>query len=131
MSTTMSRSPCGEARPVCTAEGTDMTDELRTEQSITISAPITRVWEALTTPALIKLWFFGVETETDWKEGSPIIHRGEYEGRAYEDRGEILEIDPPTLLVHSHWSPASGLAEAPENYERVEWNLGEDEGGTS
>jgi uncharacterized protein YndB with AHSA1/START domain len=107
-----------------------MTDDRRTEQSITISAPITSVWEALTTPKLIKRWFFGVDMETDWKEGSPIIHRGEYQGRPYEDRGEILEIDPPRLLVHSHWSPVSGLPDAPENYERVEWKLREGEGGT-
>jgi hypothetical protein len=39
-----------------------------------------------------------LDTETDWKEGSPIVHRGEYQGRPYEDRGEILEIDPPRLL---------------------------------
>ena len=130
VSTTTSRSPCGEARPACTAGGTEMTDDLGTVQSIAISAPITRVWEALTTPALIKRWFFGVETETDWKEGSPIIHRGEYQGRPYEDRGEILQIDPPRLLVHSHWSPVSGLPDAPENYERVAWELRESGGRT-
>jgi uncharacterized protein YndB with AHSA1/START domain len=107
-----------------------MTHDLRTEQSITVSAPIAKVWEAVTTPDLIKQWFFGVETETDWKEGSPIIHRGEYQGRPYEDRGQILEIDPPRLLVHSHWSPVSGLPDAPENHERVEWKLDELGGGT-
>ncbi|HZA26712.1 MAG TPA: SRPBCC domain-containing protein [Actinomycetota bacterium] len=107
-----------------------MTHDLRTEQSITIGAPIGKVWEALTTPELIKQWFFGVETETDWAEGSPIIHRGEYQGRPYEDRGEILEVDPPRLLVHSHWSPVSGLPDVPENYERVAWELREREGET-
>jgi uncharacterized protein YndB with AHSA1/START domain len=107
-----------------------MKDDLRTEASITINAPITRVWEALTTPKLIKQWFFGVDTATDWKAGSPIVHRGEYQGRPYEDKGDILEIEPPRRLVHSHWSPVSGLPAAPENYQRVTWELTERDGET-
>jgi uncharacterized protein YndB with AHSA1/START domain len=111
-------------------EGLEMTGDLRTEESLTIGASIASVWEALTTPELIKQWFFGVDTETDWKEGSPIVHRGEYQGRPYEDRGEILEIDPPRLLMHSHWSPVSGLPDAPENYQQVTWVLSERDGET-
>ena len=64
-----------------------MTEDLRTEDSVTIEAPLVRVWEALTTPELIKRWFFGVDTTTDWNVGSPIVHRGEYQGRPYEARG--------------------------------------------
>lgn len=104
--------------------------DIRTEQSIAIGAPIERVWEALTTPDLIKQWFFGVDTETDWQEGSTIIHRGEYQGRPYEDKGIILQVEPPRRLVHTHWSPVSGLPDAPENYERVSWELSERPEGT-
>jgi uncharacterized protein YndB with AHSA1/START domain len=110
--------------------GGGMKEDLRTEESITIDAPIERVWEALTTPELIKRWFFGVDTVTDWTVGSPIIHRGEYQGRPYEDKGTILEFEPPRLLVHSHWSLVSGLPDAPENYERVSWQLSERGDGT-
>jgi uncharacterized protein YndB with AHSA1/START domain len=106
-----------------------MTD-FSTHESIGINAPIDRVWEALTNPDLIKQWFFGVDTETDWKVGSPIVHRGEYQGKAYEDKGVILEIEPPRLLFHSHWSPASGLPDDPENYERVSWELAVRDGAT-
>jgi uncharacterized protein YndB with AHSA1/START domain len=107
-----------------------MTEDLRTEDSITIEAPMTRVWEALITPTLIKRWFFGVDTVTDWSVGSPIVHRGEYQGRPYEDKGTILEIEPPHRLVHSHWSPVSGLPDEPQSYQRVTWELTEDDGGT-
>jgi uncharacterized protein YndB with AHSA1/START domain len=107
-----------------------MGDDLSTESAITIDAPATKVWEALTTPELIKEWFFGVDTVTEWKVGSPIIHKGEYQGRPYEDRGTILEFDPPWLLVHSHWSPVSGLPDDPENYQRVSWALSERDGVT-
>jgi uncharacterized protein YndB with AHSA1/START domain len=107
-----------------------MKDDMDNEDSIIIEAPIEKVWEALTTPELIKRWFFGVDTETDWKAGSPIVHRGEYQGKPYEDKGNILHIEPPRLLVHSHWSPVSGRPDAPETYQRVTWGLSEGEGGT-
>jgi uncharacterized protein YndB with AHSA1/START domain len=103
---------------------------LDTERSITIRAPIGRVWEVLTSPQMRREWFFGVETATDWNQGSPIVHRGEYQGRPYEDKGSILEIEPPRLLVHSHWSPVSGLPDDPRNYQQVSWRLSERDGET-
>ena len=107
-----------------------MNEDLRTEESITIDAPIAKVWEALTTPDLIRRWFLGVRTETDWQPGSPIVHRGEYQGKPYEDTGTILEFEPPNRLVHTHWSPVSGLPNVPENHERIAWELKESAGGT-
>lgn len=91
--------------------------------SITVKAPIERVWEALTTPDLTKQWFFGVDTTSDWKVGSPIVHRGEWEGKPYEDKGTILRLEPPELLVHSHWSQFSGLPDRLENYQTVTYEL--------
>jgi uncharacterized protein YndB with AHSA1/START domain len=72
-----------------------MTD-ITTSTTIQIGAPIERVWHALTTPDEIQRWFFGVQTESEWREGSAIVHHGEYRGRAYEDKGEIVRIEPPT-----------------------------------
>jgi uncharacterized protein YndB with AHSA1/START domain len=104
--------------------------DLGTETSVTIDASAERVWEAITTPGQIKQWFLGVDTESDWQEGSPLVHRGEYQGKPYEDRGEILRIEPPSLLVHTHWSDVSGQADRPEHYERVTWSLAEHDGVT-
>ena len=107
-----------------------MTD-ITTSASVRIAAPPQRVWEALTTPAEIKRWFFGVDTETDWRVGSRLVHRGEYKGKPYEDSGEIVEIDPPRRLVHTHWSPMSGLPDRPEHYQRVTWTLDGSDGATT
>ena len=104
--------------------------DLTTTNSTTIEAPIEDVWKALTTPDQIKRWFFGVDTETDWKVGSPLIHRGEYQGKPYEDKGEIIRFDPPNLLVHTHWSDLSGMPDDPEHYQEVSWALTEREGAT-
>ena len=69
--------------------------DLGVTRSITIEAPADEVWNAITTPDVIKQWFFGVDTETDWTVGSPIVHTGEWQGRPYRDKGEIVRIDPP------------------------------------
>jgi uncharacterized protein YndB with AHSA1/START domain len=108
---------------------TEMSD-LGLSRSITIDAPIDRVWDALTTPDIIKQWFFGVETETDWKVGSPLVHRGEWQGTPYVDKGEIVKIAPPRLLVHTHWSDRSGKPDVPENYQQVTWAVSERDGAS-
>src|SRR3954454_22108192 len=89
-----------------------MTD-IHTSHGIEIPAPRDRVWEALTTPDEISQWFFGVDTHSDWKVGSSIVHRGEYQGRPYEDTGEILELDAPKRLLHTHWCSMSACATRP------------------
>jgi uncharacterized protein YndB with AHSA1/START domain len=104
--------------------------EFRSEASVRIDAPRERVWEAITTPDLMKQWFFGVETETDWSEGSPIVHRGDYQGQPYVDKGTVLTFDPPNRLAHTHWSSVSGVPDAPENYQTVTWSLTERDGQT-
>jgi uncharacterized protein YndB with AHSA1/START domain len=97
--------------------------DLDLRSSVSIKASPEDVWKALTTPELIKRWFFGVDTETDWRVGSPLVHRGVYQGKPYEDKGTVVEFDPPRILAHSHWSPASGQPDSPENYQLVRWEL--------
>jgi uncharacterized protein YndB with AHSA1/START domain len=95
-----------------------------------IAAPIDAVWGAITTPSAIKQWFFGVDTRSDWKVGSQLVHTGEYKGKPYVDKGEIIEFEPPRRLVHSHWSDVSGKPDHPEHYQVVAWELVEKDGGT-
>ena len=105
-------------------------NDLDTSVSMLIHAPVQEVWKALTTPEMIKRWFFGVETETDWTPGSSIVHRGEYQGKPYVDKGTIVRFEPPELLVHTHWSDVSGTPDEPEHYQEVTWALAELEGAT-
>lgn len=90
---------------------------------IDIEASPDRVWRALTEPALIKKYMFGSLVETDWKAGSRIVWKGEYEGKPYEDKGEIIEFKPERLLVLTHFSPMSGQEDLPENYHALIYEL--------
>lgn len=100
------------------------------EASITIRAPASKVWEALTKPELIKQYLFGSEVVTDWQVGSPIYYRGEWQGRSYEDKGTVLEVQRERRLVSTHWSPLSGVPDTPENYHTVTYLLAEHDGST-
>jgi uncharacterized protein YndB with AHSA1/START domain len=93
-----------------------------TSEVITIASPITKVWEALTTPELIKQV---LRSGDGLDEGKPDRSPGPVPGQTLRGSGEILAIDPPRLLMHSHWSPVSRLPDAPENYQRVSWELAE------
>lgn len=90
---------------------------------VVINAPSVHVWNALITPEIIKQYLFGTDTECDWKPGSPIYFRGEYQGKKYEDKGVILQIQTETLLQYSYWSSMSGTPDLPENYTTVTFTL--------
>ncbi|TCM47683.1 SRPBCC domain-containing protein [Kribbella sp. VKM Ac-2568] len=94
-----------------------------------ISASPTQVWGVLTDPEQIKKFMFGADVETDWQPGSPIIWKGVYEGKEYEDKGEILAVEPGRLLKVTHYSPLSGQPDTPENYHTLTYEL--EESGTT
>jgi uncharacterized protein YndB with AHSA1/START domain len=91
--------------------------------TIEINADMQAVWKWLTTPALIKQYFFGTETETDWKKGSPIYFRGEWNGTKYEDKGTILDSELGKFVKYNYWSSMSGTPDIPENYAIIQYEL--------
>ncbi len=100
-----------------------MDKELIAKANITIDVPASKVWAALVNPEIVKQYMFGTNIISDWKEGSSIVWKGEWQGRAYEDKGIILKIEPERLLVVTHYSPLSGAADIPENYHKVSYEL--------
>lgn len=102
-----------------------MDASLVVEDSILIHASPTKIWKALTDPALIKEYLFGTETITDWKVGSELTFQGEWEGKKYKDKGRILEITPGKILSYDYWSGFSGMEDIPENYSTITYTLEE------
>jgi uncharacterized protein YndB with AHSA1/START domain len=93
------------------------------KKSIAINAPISKVWEALINPKYIKDYLFGTEAKSDWKKGSPITFRGEWEGKSYEDKGTITDIEKEKFIRYTYWSSMSGKEDIPENYANVSYEL--------
>jgi len=100
------------------------------QATITINAPGSKVWEALINPDLIKQYLFGTKVITDWQMGSPIIYEGQWEGKSYQDKGTIIQIEPGKLLVSTYWSSMAGLPDVPESYKTVRYDLSKVGNGT-
>jgi uncharacterized protein YndB with AHSA1/START domain len=56
-----------------------------------------KVWAALTSPDIMKEYWFGMHQESDWTPGAP--WRLLFPDGRVADTGEILEADPPRRLV--------------------------------
>ena len=95
-----------------------------------IDAPPATVYKALINPADVKQYFFGTTVTSNWQKGGPITWKGEWQGRAYEDKGTILENVPNERLAYSHFSPLAGKPDIPENYHTVTIALVPDGHGT-
>jgi uncharacterized protein YndB with AHSA1/START domain len=104
--------------------------DLVVTHSVSIKATPEQVWMLITDPGVIKVFLFGSEVTTDWKTGSPLFFRGEWQGQRYEDKGLIQQVAPPHLLQYTYHSGFSGLTDVPENYSLVTYTLEEAAGGT-
>jgi uncharacterized protein YndB with AHSA1/START domain len=100
-----------------------MKNNITGKVSTNIHAPVQEVWDALTRPELIKQYFFGTNAVSDWKAGSPIVFKGEWQGKSYEDHGTILKTVPNKLFSYSYWSSMSGMEDKSENYVTITYEL--------
>jgi uncharacterized protein YndB with AHSA1/START domain len=91
--------------------------------SIDIDASADRVWQTLVEPDLVARYMHGTALDTDWTVGSPIVWRGDWQGKSYEDKGEVTAFDPPRRLAVTHWSPLTGEPDEPANYHHVTYEL--------
>ena len=95
------------------------TQNLIAHTDVTINASTKSVWDALVKPEIIKKYMFGTNVVSDWKVGSSITWKGEWQGKSYEDKGQIRQIKPEKIIQYTHFSPLTGLPDIPENYHIV------------
>jgi len=108
-----------------------MEKSLFVHNSITVHAPVSVVWDALVNPEQTKKYMFGCETVSDWKVGSPLLWKGEYEGKEMVFvKGHIVDIQPNKRLVYTTIDPNSTIDDVSENYLAVTYDLSEDKGST-
>ena len=98
--------------------------------TITINAPLSKVWDVITLPAYVKLWQFGSELITDWKAGSSIRFKTAWEDKVFEQWGQVLEVVPGSSIKYSLFAPAPGREDIPENYFVMNYFLSEENGHT-
>jgi len=94
--------------------------------TIVLNAPIEKVWNALTQPALVKQWQYGSDLITDWIVGNEIRFRNEWEGQVFEQWGTVLEVIPNQKIKYSLFFPRPELEDKPENYFIMSYILSEE-----
>jgi uncharacterized protein YndB with AHSA1/START domain len=102
-----------------------MQNSLFVKSEIVINATAEKVWDVLTNPAQTKKYMFGCETVSDWKAGSELLWRGEWEGNAIVFvKGTIKAIESNKKLVYTTIDPNNTtIADVPENYLTVTYLL--------
>jgi uncharacterized protein YndB with AHSA1/START domain len=106
--------------------------ELTVQSKITLNAPASKVWDALTNPEQTKKYMFGCEAISDWKVGSPLLWKGSYEGKEMVFvKGNIVNIEPGKFLAYTTIDPNSAMEDIPENYLTVTYFLTEEGDKTS
>lgn len=106
-------------------------EKLAVKNSITIHAPASKVWHALTDPAETKKYMFGCETVSDWKPGSPLFWKMQHEGKDFIPvKGTILQIKPHRLLKYTVIDPHASYPDIPENHLHVTYTLTENQDHT-
>ena len=96
--------------------------------SLTISAQRAKVWDALIDPEKIKQYILASDVVSEWREGSPIVWKSEFQGKPYEIRGTILRLEPERLLEFDQSRPIFRASQVvrPADYHRVTIELSEE-----
>lgn len=98
--------------------------ELKVKKTITLNADISKVWNALTNPEMTKQYMFGCKVVSDWKVGSPIIWKGNLEGKEKVFvKGSIEKIEPGKLLQYTTFDPNAEYNDVPSNYVQATYEL--------
>ena len=101
-----------------------MSQPLIVKNSLSIDAPAAKVWDALVNPEQTKKYMFGCEAISDWKPGSPLLWKGVYEGKEMIFvKGIIKDIQPGKFVAYTTIDPNSGIADIPENYLTVTYEV--------
>jgi len=108
----------------------NMKEEFSLKKTVMLHAPAYEVWRALIDPRLIKEYFFGVDVSGEWKEGGTILYNGEWQGKKFQGKAKVLQMEDRKLLRYSYWSNMSGMPDVPQNYHIITYFLQKEEENT-
>lgn len=110
-----------------------MSTSLVVTNDIIIDAPAAKVWDALVNPAKTKQYMFGCETVSDWKKGSTLEWKGNFDGiDLVAVTGVIVDIQPGKYLAYTAIDPNNpAIKDTPERCITVTYSLEENKGQTT
>lgn len=94
-----------------------------------INAPQEKVWQAITTPEIVAIYFRGAQVEGSFQPGTK-VRTVSPDGSQEWTNNTVLEADPPRKLVHT-WRSLYDPVLAAEPESRVTWEIEALPGGYS
>lgn len=107
------------------------TKGLVAKAQIMVNALANEVWDALVNPVKIKQYMFGADVSSDFTPNSKICFTGVWEGKPYEEKGFVLNVDKGKLLRYTTFNPESEELDVAENYHTITIKLNEVNGRTN
>lgn len=98
--------------------------------TITIAAPIEKVWKTITDATLVKQWQYGSDLVTTWEVGSEIRFTTAWQDKVFEQWGTVLEVRTNQLVKYSLFAPRPGIEDKAENYFTMSYVLTSENGQT-
>lgn len=89
------------------------------------------IWNLVTNPEMTKQYMFGCEVLSDWKIGSPIVWKGKTEKgeEIIYVKGTIVDYINEEKVTFTMFDPSIGIADIPENYVNLTYEVKEIEDG--
>jgi uncharacterized protein YndB with AHSA1/START domain len=102
-----------------------MNKPLVVKDSISINASPSMVWNTLVNPEQTKKYMFGCETVSEWQIGSPLLWKGDHEGKKRVFvKGTILDLQLNKFLAYTTIDPNNtAIEDLPQNYLTVTYAL--------
>jgi uncharacterized protein YndB with AHSA1/START domain len=101
-----------------------MKDKLIAKSSVTIHAPVTKVWETITNPTTVQKFMLGMQPVSDWKEGSELRWIGRHDEKKDDNaKGVILSLNKNKAFKFTFFYPGYGYPDEPTYYNTVVFNL--------
>lgn len=102
-----------------------MKESMIITEEVQFKAPAEKVWDLLTNPAMTKKYMFGCELISDWTIGSPVLWKGKTEDgqEMVYVKGEVLEYEAGKKVVSTTFDPHAGMADVPENYVKLSYEV--------
>jgi uncharacterized protein YndB with AHSA1/START domain len=94
-------------------------------KTMLVQASPSDVWSLLASAAGMERWLTDdvIKVESDMQPGSTIFFSGTLHGRAFRDKGFVLDAEPERLFRYRYLGEASRLPDVPGNYTVFEFRL--------
>lgn len=101
-----------------------MNTPLLAASTVSIAAPVSRVWAGLTDANTIMRYMHGMEPVSTWRQGDTLVWIGQPgEPEANHATGTIVRLEPEHTLQYTFFWPGGGLPNTLENHHTITYTL--------